>query len=186
MYWGLRYSDLAHFLASTLSVITGFRACHILRNTVGLKSSCMLHIPPSCRATFQPGRWQSDGQRKEKKNDGIPSSNTFIQHYFNFCVCGCSEVKVYFVIYNCPTVLYLQCDYSNQGHPNKFFTNLPVAVAVPVCWKNKNDHKCIDYVIVRSLLRSRNCRKFIVNTLDFHLSICTEFCWVALVKVVAL
>ena len=26
----------------------------------------------------------------------------------------------------------LQCDYANQGHPDKFFTNLPVAVAVPV------------------------------------------------------
>ena len=41
-------------------------------------------------------------------------------------------------------------------------------------------HKCIDYV-VWSLLRSFTCQKFIVNALDFHLSICTEFSWVALV-----
>lgn len=41
--------------------------------------------------------------------------------------------------------------------------------------------------VVCGLLRSViNCRKSIVNIRGFHLSICTEICWVALVEVVTL
>lgn len=53
-----------------------------------------------------------------------------------------------------------------------------------MCVEKKN-HKRIDDVAC-SLLRSFTSGKFIANTLDFYLSVCTEFFWVALVELVKL